>query len=178
MAEKSDRRIEKTQEKIYQALWTLCQQGVPFEAVSVRKLSDLAGISHQTFYRHYLSPAHVITTIIDSHLAEFLKEFHLQNLTAERMIHQLLKTWNRREEVFKLMEWSNLRHEFIQRLSQFNHQIAKQNGIQLIDIEPICNVYAAATYMFLRAYVLEKRWDEDRATTLLLDLTNQMDKIF
>ncbi|MFC4771083.1 TetR/AcrR family transcriptional regulator [Enterococcus hermanniensis] len=173
-----DVRFKRTEEKIYQALLELCQQKVDFETVSVRRLAEVAGISHQTFYRHYDSPKQVIIQVIDRHLAEFLKDFHRKNLTARKMVNQLLKIWNEREEVFQLLEWSDLRYEFIERLARFNQKIAEQNGIHLIDIEQICNVYAAAIYMFLRSYVLEKRWNDEQATELLLDLTNQMNKIF
>ncbi|ANK60556.1 TetR/AcrR family transcriptional regulator [Loigolactobacillus backii] len=173
-----DKRILKTKTQIDTTLFTLCKRKVNFETLSAPKLAKLAGISRQTFYRYYLSPKQVIVTMIDKHLSEFQKDFRLQGLTARSMTAQLMKTWQQRAAVFELVEWSNTRQEFIQRLSLFNQNIAHQNKISLIDEAAICNVYAAATYMFLRAYVLDHTWSESEATDLFLHLTNNLDKIF
>lgn len=175
---KTDERTLRTKQKIDVAMVKLCQDKVDFDTLTAPKLAAAAGISRQTFYRYYLSPKQVITTMIDQHLQEFLKEFRPQNLTARSMTLQLMTIWQERTSVFELVEWSNTRRDFIQRLSEFNQRIARQNKINLIDEASICNVYAAATYMFLRDYVLNEKWTKEQATDLFLHLTNNLDKIF
>ncbi|MFL2028271.1 TetR/AcrR family transcriptional regulator [Loigolactobacillus zhaoyuanensis] len=175
---KIDQRTLKTKAKIETAIIELCQKQTDFDHLTAPKLAATAGISRQTFYRYYLSPQQVITTMIDQHLTEFLKEFRLQNLTARSMTLQLMTIWQSRTMVFKLVEWSNTRQEFIQRLAAFNQRIAQQNKVNLVDEVSICNVYAAATYMLLRDYVLKQKWTTEQATDLLLHLTNNMDKLF
>ncbi|WP_054726091.1 TetR/AcrR family transcriptional regulator [Paucilactobacillus hokkaidonensis] len=176
--EKIDRRTLKTKEKIDAAIVMLCQNKINFDTLTGPKLATTAGISRQTFYRYYLSPKEVIITMIDQHLNEFLKEFRIQDLTARNMTLQLMTTWQERTNVFELIEWSNTRQAFIKRLSEFNQRIAQQNKVNLIDEKSICNVYAAATYMFLRDYVLNQKWSKEQATDLFLHLTNNLDKIF
>jgi len=175
---KIDKRILQTKSQITKALFTLCNQQVNFSTLSVPKLAKAAGLSRQTFYRYYDSPEQAIITLIDSHLTVFQKNFRFQNLTPHSMTSQLMKTWQERADVFRLVEWSNTRTIFIQRLSKFNQAIAHQNQKNKIDEVPICNVYAAATYMFLRAYILDRQWSEQEATDLFLHLTNQLDQIF
>ncbi|GAX01707.1 TetR/AcrR family transcriptional regulator [Secundilactobacillus silagei] len=175
---KTDKRRLKTRDKIETAMVTLCQSKVNFATVTAPKIAAAAGISRQTFYRYYLIPKQVITNLIDRHLNEFLKTFRLQNLTARKMVLQLMTIWRDRTTVLELVEWSDSRYEFIRALAQFNQQIATQNQVNLINEQTVCNVYAAATYMLLRDYVLKNRWTQEQATDLLLHLTNNMDQIF
>lgn len=175
---KIDKRTLETRYKIETAMVALCQNQVDFTTLTVPKIAKAAGISRQTFYRYYLTPKQVITKLIDRHLSEFLKSFRLQNLTARKMVLQLMTIWRDRTTVLELVEWSDSRYEFIRALAQFNQRIASQNQVHLINEQTVCNVYAAATYMFLRDYVLKGQWTQEQATDLLLHLTNNMDQIF
>jgi len=175
---RTDKRTLKTSKKIEDAIIALCQNKIDFETLTASKLALSAGVSRQTFYRHYLTPKQVITDLIEHHLAEFLKGFRLQSLTARSMVLQLMSIWPDRVIVFELIEWSDTRTEFIQDLAQFNHQIAQQNQVHLINETTICNVYAAATYSLLRDYVLKHELTKESATDLLLLLTNNLNQIF
>lgn len=173
-----DKRTLQTRSKIESAMVTLCKNQVAFSGLTGPKIASAAGISRQTFYRYYLTPKQVITSLIERHLNEFLKTFRLQNLTARKMVLQLMTIWQDRATVLELVEWSDSRYEFIRALAQFNQRIASQNQVHLINEQTVCNVYAAATYMFLRDYVLKGQWSQEQATDLLLHLTNNMDQIF
>ncbi|GAX03015.1 TetR family transcriptional regulator [Secundilactobacillus pentosiphilus] len=173
-----DKRTLQTRSKIESAMVTLCQNQEAFARLTGPKIASTAGISRQTFYRYYLTPKQVITSLIERHLSEFLKTFRLQNLTARKMVLQLMTIWQDRTTVLELVEWSDSRYEFIRALAQFNQRIASQNQVHLINEQTVCNVYAAATYMFLRDYVLKGQWSQEQATDLLLHLTNNMDQIF
>lgn len=175
---KIDQRTLKTRHKIETALITLCHEQVDFDQLTVPQLAQAAGISRQTFYRHYLTPQQVITELIERHLTGFLKAFRLQNLTAHSMTLQLMTIWQTRAIVFELIEWSHLQSIFIQKIAHFNQRIADQNHVHLIDETTICQVYAAATYPLLRDYVLNHKWPAAQATDLLLHLTNNMNYIF
>lgn len=175
---KIDKRALQTRNKIETTMVKLCHDKVEFATLTGPKVAKAAGISRQTFYRHYLTPKQVITTLIERHLAEFLNSFRLQNLTARTMVLQLMSAWQGRSTVLELVEWSDSRYEFIRALAQFNQRIASQNQVYLINEQTVCNVYAASTYMLLRDYVLNHQWTQEQATDLLLHLTNNMDKIF
>ena len=174
----TDRRILQTRDKLYQALLAFYKAGGAFSALTVRQLCVRADVSRQTFYRHYNEPKEIITKRMATHQAEFLHSFRMQNLNARSMVTQLVSAWDGRTELFELVEWADCRQKFIQDLADFNARIAQQNGVHLIDGNAIDHIYAASCYMFLRAYILEKRWDRDQGVKLLLHLTNNMDMIF
>ncbi|MYV17501.1 TetR/AcrR family transcriptional regulator [Furfurilactobacillus milii] len=176
--QKIDQRTYRTKRKIESAMLQLCHDNVPFAKLTGPQVAQTAHVSRQTFYRYYLTPEQVIVTILDRHLDEFLSAFRFQDLTAQSMVIQLLQAWQKRTDAFEMIEWSNIRQLFIQRLANFNHQIALRNSKALIDETTICNVYAAATYMFLRDYVLEHKWTPEQAAKLLLHLTNGLSDLF
>ncbi|MTV82262.1 TetR/AcrR family transcriptional regulator [Secundilactobacillus folii] len=173
-----DSRTVKTNQKIVAAMIQLCQDQFPFANLTTSKIAGTAGISRQTFYRHYLGPKDVIKSLIDTHLQEFLTQFSAQHLSARSLTTRLMAVWQKRPTVLYLVEWAGMQIEFIQAMAGFNLHIAQQNQVALIDLETVCKVYAAATYMILRDYVLTHKLTKQRAVDLLLQLTDNMKQIY
>ena len=67
-----DKRIEKTKEKLRQALGELVRTE-SIDRISVSALCERAGINRTTLYKYYSVPADIQQEIIDENIADILQ---------------------------------------------------------------------------------------------------------
>ena len=67
-----DKRIEKTKEKLRQALGELVRTE-SIDRISVSALCERAGINRTTFYKYYSVPDDIQQEIIDENIADILQ---------------------------------------------------------------------------------------------------------
>lgn len=66
-----DRRIRRTRRRLSRALLELALER-PFEAITIRDLTDRAGIGYATFFRHYDGIEDLLRNMLDELLSELL----------------------------------------------------------------------------------------------------------
>lgn len=174
MHKKTDKRIVRTQELIFNSLLHFMEKGCAYSETSIQDLSDEAGIARQTFYRNYLSKDDVILLRLDE-----IMECFMSKLTDFKILHAsdlaaiLIKYWSGEFKMFELLEWAGLEKKLIDKLSTFNKKIIMQNEKSVDNIEYIANYYAGAIYMFLKTFIASKRHDNlEEIIGLFCKLTN------
>ena len=63
----------KARDTIYTALMQLMKKK-PYEKITIKEITERAGVSRMAFYRNYLSKDHVLTHHLDQIFADYLKE--------------------------------------------------------------------------------------------------------
>ena len=66
-----DRRVTKTKRAIRDALISILEEKTP-ESITVKELSERAGINRKTFYAHYATPADLFSELEDE-IAEAMR---------------------------------------------------------------------------------------------------------
>lgn len=175
-----DVRVQKTNEKLYQALQSLKASGVAYQDVTIKQLANEAHISRQTFYRHYQDKDDVLVSKIHAFKLATLHQFSHGVLTPERMITTLLDYWQDHRQFFAMIDWANLRGVFIDNIAYLNHQVMLMNHVSHLNEAFISDTYAGATYAFLRTYLLKDAQHQNISSLvqLFLDVTNHYRLLF
>lgn len=173
-----DKRVERTQRYLFDSLLYFKKQNVNYESISIRDLSDKAGIARQTFYRNYLTKDEVILSRLNQLMDDFKENLKRNKLTAANFVSLLIKYWNNERSLFELIEWARIDRAVIDRLTGLNRDIIAQNHIENEYTEFISNYYAGATYMFLKTYVDQNKKSAEQAASLYGKLTNQCHDLF
>ncbi|WP_100488491.1 TetR/AcrR family transcriptional regulator [Sporolactobacillus pectinivorans] len=173
-----DKRVERTQRYLFDSLLYFKKQNVNYESISIRNLSDKAGIARQTFYRNYLTKDAVILSKLNQLMEDFKENLKRNELTAANFVSLLIKYWNNERSLFELIEWARIDRAVIDRLTGLNRDIIAQNNIENEYTEFISNYYAGATYMFLKTYVDQNKKSAEQAASLYGKLTNQCHDLF
>lgn len=174
MHKKTDKRIIRTQELIFNSLVDFMEKGLAYSETSIQDISDNAGIARQTFYRNYLSKDEVILLRLDEVMDCFMSNIvDCKILHASDLAAILIKYWSNEVKMFELLEWAGLEKKLIDKLSTFNKQIIQQNEKSLDNIEYIANYYAGAIYMFLKTFITNKEHDNlEKIINLFCKLSN------
>ena len=97
-----DKRIEKTREKLRQALGELVRiQSI--DQISVSALCEKAGVNRTTFYKYYSVPSDIQQEILDENIADILQLMRQDGTTWE-IRDLILRTLKMVEKNRKLME--------------------------------------------------------------------------
>lgn len=73
MEEKTLDYSTKARDTIYTALLQLMQKK-PYEKITIKEITERAGVSRMAFYRNYLSKDHVLTAHLDRIFKDYLRE--------------------------------------------------------------------------------------------------------
>lgn len=73
MEERQQDYSTKARDTIYTALLQLMKKK-PYEKITIKEITERAGVSRMAFYRNYVSKDHVLTAHLDHIFAEYLKE--------------------------------------------------------------------------------------------------------
>ncbi|MBO4886893.1 MAG: hypothetical protein J5589_01090 [Firmicutes bacterium] len=109
-----DKRIEKTKEKLRQALGELVRTE-SIDRISVSALCERAGINRTTFYKYYSVPADIQQEIIDENIADIL-QLMWQEENAWDIRDLILRTLQMVRRNRKLLEGGS--HELTMRMTQ------------------------------------------------------------
>lgn len=109
-----DKRIEKTKEKLRQALGELVRTE-NIDRISVSALCEKAGINRTTFYKYYSVPADIQQEIIDENIADIL-QLMWQEENAWDIRDLILQTLKMVKKNRKLLEGGS--HELTMRMTQ------------------------------------------------------------
>ncbi|MBQ7057705.1 MAG: hypothetical protein IJM83_00170 [Firmicutes bacterium] len=109
-----DKRIEKTKEKLRQALGELVRTE-SIDRISVSALCERAGINRTTFYKYYSVPADIQQEIIDENIADIL-QLMWQEENAWDIRDLILQTLKMVKKNRKLLEGGS--HELTMRMTQ------------------------------------------------------------
>lgn len=172
---------DKSKEKFYQALLQIKSEGLDYRTLTVQQLASYAGLSRQTFYRHYQDKDEIITSRIHEFKLNALHHFtQTSKLDAQSMISFLLSYWDNHREFFALIEWSGLREVFIDNVAFMNREIMKMNNVVHLNETYISNTYAGAIYMFLVSFLSDEHRHTNIETLiqLFLTLTNGQKLLF
>ena len=109
MKKKSDRRVQRTQQLLEQALLSLIKEKA-FEAISVQEIIDRANVGRATFYQHYDNKEDLLESGFEG-LEARLKERQRQTLSCGRSLderlfafsHELLAHAHEHRDVFPAM---------------------------------------------------------------------------
>ncbi len=77
----TDRRVQKTKRAIREALISILEQK-EIENITIKEISERAGINRKTFYAHYTSPADLISELEDE-IVEAVRYLLCTNILAE-----------------------------------------------------------------------------------------------
>ncbi|MTV82661.1 TetR/AcrR family transcriptional regulator [Secundilactobacillus folii] len=173
-------RVQQTEEKLYQALLSFKSKGVDYQALTIKQLAEKAGISRQTFYRHYQDKDDIISLRIHNFKLKMISQFRQTTLTPEVMMKMLLTYWSKHRSFFELIEWANLGRIFISNISYMNHKIMAMNNVSHLNDEIITDSYAGATYSFLRAFLIKNQnyQDIDSLVELCMSINNRCQFLF
>lgn len=172
---------DKSKEKFYQALLQMKADGVDYRATTVQQIASYAGLSRQTFYRHYQDKDEIIASRVHEFKLNALHRFRLTaHLDAQAMIGFLIAYWNDHREFFALIEWAELREVLIDNIAFMQREVMKMNNVVHLNEAYITNTYAGATYMFLRTFLEEDSQSRNvqTLTELFLKMTNNYNLLF
>ncbi|WP_367369380.1 hypothetical protein [Pediococcus ethanolidurans] len=113
---KIDRRKQRSQAKLFEALIQKYQDNVKFDQIEVKEFCEMANVSRATFYRHHQDLTDIIEVQFLIVIADFeqqmdaLKQVNFTN-TSSVIITEIYANL----ELFKLVKWSAI-HEKVQAL--------------------------------------------------------------
>lgn len=167
-------------DRLFEALLQLKSEAIDYSEITVSQLTQTAGISRQTFYRHYKS----IDDVIYQRLHEFklatLKDFSKIQMTPDIMITTLLAYWQQHQDFFALIRWANQLPMMIENISFLNQKIMTMNNVVHIDDTYIVNSYAGSIVMFLQTFTQDGRPAKQLPTLVALfkELNGSLELLF
>ncbi|MFD4704697.1 TetR/AcrR family transcriptional regulator [Gottfriedia sp. NPDC058432] len=107
--EKSNNPISiRSRQMIIQSLLKIMEEK-PYQKISIKEITDAAGLVRKTFYRNFLSKEEVLYEYIGELMQEADKEFEaLESLTPYSMSYQYFKFWYEHVHFLKLIHKNDL----------------------------------------------------------------------
>ncbi len=162
-----------------------CMKTTPVEAITVRQLCDISGLSRQTFYRQFLDKYDLINWYFDRLLHESFKEMG----STETIYEGLVKKFDfiRSEQVFFTAAFrsdtqNNLKQHDFEAIFAFYHNLILDKSDKLPDSEitSLLEMYCQASiYMTVKWTQQDmKASSQELALLMISALPPRLEKIF
>lgn len=135
-----DRQLDystKARDTIYTALLQLMQKK-PYEKITIKELTERAGVSRMAFYRNYLSKDHVLTAHLDHIFADYLKEVmasgdHQISAIQERFFPY----FRQHSEFLQALVKADLDHLIYDKFAEYSKVLAKAVSSKVLKVAAI-----------------------------------------
>ena len=152
--EKVDRRVQRTQQALREALITLVLE-TGYEPITIRDLIDRADIAYATFFRHYASKDELLRHVLKE-LVEEINALMTPDQSPEAVGLTLFQHVQANEALYRVLLSDRGPQHFLQRVQE------TAAGVVMRDYDgyhnPLIPVEVAANHVIAAVFALVKWW--------------------
>lgn len=162
-----------------------CMKTTPFESITVKQIAHKAGVSRQTFYRHFLDKYDLVNWYFDKLLDESFREMGNGKTVYEGLI--LKFNYIREEHVFfnaafRTDKQNNLKEHDFRKIYAFYRNLIREKTGQMPSpmIDAILEMYCQASIYMTVKWVTEdlKQTPKELAELMILAMPKALSDLF